>query len=40
MGTRDPFALRLCVALIATFSMLVPALGRANWRCEWEREIR
>jgi putative ABC transport system permease protein len=37
---RTPFAVRLALALVRAFSVLVPARLRRDWRQEWEAEIR
>jgi putative ABC transport system permease protein len=37
---RDPFVVRLCLALLRICSALVPADARAEWRSEWEAEVR
>ncbi len=37
---RDPLALRLCLALVRAFGIVVPARSRAEWRAEWEAEVR
>ena len=37
---RDPLVLRLCLALLRIFAALVPRAARADWRREWDAEIR
>jgi len=37
---RDPLALRLCLAIVRTFGIVVPAASRAEWRAEWDAEVR
>jgi putative ABC transport system permease protein len=36
----DPFALRCCLAVIRACAVLVPAGERAEWRQEWDAELR
>jgi putative ABC transport system permease protein len=36
----DPFALRVCLAVVRAASTLVPAGDRADWIMEWEAELR
>ena len=40
MRSRDPLALRLCVALVRLFAALVPSASRQDWRREWDAEVR
>ena len=40
MPPRDPFAIRLSLALLSTIRFLVPSSVRADWMREWEAEIR
>lgn len=40
MPAREPFPLRVCLALVRLFSRLVPRSGRREWRTEWESEFR
>ena len=37
---RDPLALRLCLALVRIFAVVVPFTSRAQWRAEWDAEVR
>src|SRR5574339_903329 len=37
---RDPFTLRLCLRMIQIAAHLVPRRTRADWRLEWESELR
>src|SRR5262245_20172025 len=37
---RAPFAVRVALALVRAFSVLVPARLRRDWRQEWEAEIQ
>jgi putative ABC transport system permease protein len=37
---RDPFVLRLCLALVRVFGAVVPSGSRRDWRAEWEAEVR
>jgi putative ABC transport system permease protein len=37
---REPFVLRLCLALVGVCAVLVPAASRQDWRDEWEAEVR
>src|SRR4029453_92783 len=37
---RDPVALRLCLALVHLFSLVVPSRWRRDWRAEWDAEVR
>ena len=37
---RDPLVVRLCLAVVRTFAVLVPAASRWEWRAEWEAEVR
>jgi len=37
---RDPLVVRLCLALVRMFAVLVPARSRREWRAEWEAEVR
>jgi putative ABC transport system permease protein len=39
-GKHDPLALRLCLWLVRLCSALVPSRDRADWRKEWEGELR
>src|SRR5688572_10707442 len=37
---HDPLTLRLCLALLRAFAILVPRPSRAVWRREWDAEVR
>ena len=37
---RSPLALTLTLALVRLFSAVVPRVSRADWRAEWEAEVR
>ena len=37
---RDPISLRLCLALLRMCAAMVPRAMRAEWRAEWDAEIR
>jgi putative ABC transport system permease protein len=36
----DPLVLRLCLALVRVFGIVVPAASREAWWAEWEAEVR
>jgi putative ABC transport system permease protein len=38
--SRDPFVLRACLILVRLSAVLVPQPSRAEWRAEWDAEIR
>jgi putative ABC transport system permease protein len=37
---RDPWLVRLCLGIVRLCSTVVPAASRADWRDEWEAEVR
>jgi putative ABC transport system permease protein len=37
---RDPIALRACLAVVRACAVVVPRASRADWRAEWENEVR
>ena len=38
--SRDAIVLRVCLALVRAFSVIVPRASRHEWRAEWESEFR
>ena len=36
---RASLTVRLCIAAVRLFSILVPARARRDWRLEWEAEL-
>ena len=38
--TREPLTLRACRAIVAAAALLLPRAQRAEWRQEWEAEVR
>lgn len=40
MPRRDPPALRLSLVLVRIFAAVVPSASRADWRREWDAEVR
>ena len=37
---REPIALRVCLGIVHLVSALVPRPSRADWRAEWDAEVR
>src|SRR5262245_5778792 len=39
-SARDPLLVRLCLGIVRLCSAVVPSGSRADWRAEWEAEVR